>query len=513
MTTPHVVPGPPVDEPVGRSPRRHRGVVGAVTLALVMMTTTLVAETGTTGAAAAPSRLVAGTGTCTRDFADDLRFVAHGYVMVLGRAADGEDAVFWARRFDLPTAASLQGFARSLTDSAEYRGRAVRRSYQQTLGRAPDEAGGRYWTEWMRKGAILGLDARLLASNEHYRAVGARDRAWIDDLYQHAFGRSTDAAGLTYWVTQLHNGAVTRDHVALAVFRSPEGLARQIDTLFMRTLGRSADTGGISYWGARLVANGDGRVVAQLVDSNEFWRAAQTAYGAPATDKPADCRRLTLAGRTIAIDPGHNGGNRANSSKIAKLVSSGNGSALIACDQTGAQTGNGYAEHALAWDVSKRLRTLLESKGARVVMTRPNDTGYGPCVPDRAAIGNNARADLAISIHADGNDNASNRGFHILVPGTLPNGRNNAIIPRSRDFGTLLRDVYRDRTRMPVSNYIPNGIQGRTDLGGLNLSTVPKVFIETGAMTNRNDAALLESASFRQEAASAIAAAMEQWLQ
>ena len=46
----------------------------------------------------------------------------------------------------------------------------------------------------------------------------------------------------------------------------------------------------------------------------------------------------------------------------------------------------------------------------------------------------------------------------------------------------------------------------RTDLGGLNLSTVPKVFIECGNMRNAGDAARLTSPRFRERIAVALEA-------
>ena len=52
----------------------------------------------------------------------------------------------------------------------------------------------------------------------------------------------------------------------------------------------------------------------------------------------------------------------------------------------------------------------------------------------------------------------------------------------------------------------------RTDLGGLNLSTVPKVFIECGNMRNASDAAKLSSAAFRQRIAVALAAGLTAFL-
>jgi N-acetylmuramoyl-L-alanine amidase len=52
----------------------------------------------------------------------------------------------------------------------------------------------------------------------------------------------------------------------------------------------------------------------------------------------------------------------------------------------------------------------------------------------------------------------------------------------------------------------------RSDLGGLNLSDVPKVLFEAGNMRNATDAALLESSGFRQQAAWALAAGLAQYL-
>ena len=52
-------------------------------------------------------------------------------------------------------------------------------------------------------------------------------------------------------------------------------------------------------------------------------------------------------------------------------------------------------------------------------MTRSDNSGWGPCINERAAIGNRADADAAISIHADGGP-ADGRGFHVIYPPSLP---------------------------------------------------------------------------------------------
>ncbi|WP_308198392.1 N-acetylmuramoyl-L-alanine amidase [Actinomadura terrae] len=210
----------------------------------------------------------------------------------------------------------------------------------------------------------------------------------------------------------------------------------------------------------------------------------------------------TLRGKVIVIDPGHNGGNASHPSEINKQVPIGNGSKE--CDTSGTSTNAGYEEHAFTWDVSNRLAKLLRSGGAKVTLTRKNDTGVGPCITERAAVGNRLRADAALSIHADG-ASASGHGFHIIEPIGVK-GHNTEAVPASLKLGRTLRDAYHSGTDVPYSSYIgEKGLDRRSDLGGLNLSTVPKVFIECGNMRNSGDAGKLSSASFRQRIAESLA--------
>jgi N-acetylmuramoyl-L-alanine amidase len=68
----------------------------------------------------------------------------------------------------------------------------------------------------------------------------------------------------------------------------------------------------------------------------------------------------------------------------------------------------------------------------------------------------------------------------------------------------VLRDAYEERTGLPQSTYA-GGLVARGDLGGLRLSDVPKVFIETGNMRNASDARKLSSRHFRKRIARGIA--------
>jgi N-acetylmuramoyl-L-alanine amidase len=226
-----------------------------------------------------------------------------------------------------------------------------------------------------------------------------------------------------------------------------------------------------------------------------------TPDGAPA-DTSNTQKVTSLKGKVIVLDPGHNGGNAANPSVINKQVNIITG--RKECDTTGTATDAGYSEHAYNWDVTNRLKKILEGRGAKVVLTRTNDTGVGPCINERAAIGNRAKADAALSVHADGAPK-SGHGFHIIEPASIK-GHTDKIVKNSDRLALALRAAYLKGTGIPYSNYIgKDAFDRRNDLGGLNLSTVPKVFIETGNMQNPGDAAKLSDANFRQRIAESLA--------
>jgi N-acetylmuramoyl-L-alanine amidase len=227
----------------------------------------------------------------------------------------------------------------------------------------------------------------------------------------------------------------------------------------------------------------------------------------PAT--PAHPAAVALAGRVITVDPGHNGGNFSHPSEIGRLVPDGNGKKE--CDTTGTAAPDGYRETDFNWSVARRLRALLLTAGARVVMTRPTNSGVGPCVDERAAIGNRAHSDVAISIHADGGPSGGS-GFAILMPAAIPGGGDRAIIAPSRSFALDLRGALTVIGLHPSTYDGSDGLAPRTDLGGLNLSRVPKVFVEVGNMRNRPDEAPMETAAYRERVAGALRSAIERFL-
>ena len=91
-------------------------------------------------------------------------------------------------------------------------------------------------------------------------------------------------------------------------------------------------------------------------------------------------------------------------------------------------------------------------------------------------------------------------------------GYTDDIYSASHRLGVDVRDAYL-ATGMPTSTYFGSqGLVERSDLGGLNLSDVPKVIVETGNMQSATDAASLESPDFRQRAAQALADGIARYL-
>ncbi|MFC9943405.1 N-acetylmuramoyl-L-alanine amidase [Streptomyces pratensis] len=223
--------------------------------------------------------------------------------------------------------------------------------------------------------------------------------------------------------------------------------------------------------------------------------------------------RGPLTGRTVVIDPGHNPGNRDHTREINSQVDIGTG--RKECDTTGTATDAGYAEARFTLDVSRKLRTLLEERGARVVLTQDGDRPFGPCVDERARMGNKEKADAVVSVHADGSA-TGNRGFHVILPAAVKGGDADTakIVAPSRELGVRIAGNFVRVTGSAPSNYIGGGtgLDTRDDLGGLNLSTVPKVFVECGNMRDPKDAALLTSADWRQKAALGIAEGISSYL-
>lgn len=215
-----------------------------------------------------------------------------------------------------------------------------------------------------------------------------------------------------------------------------------------------------------------------------------------------------LDGLTVALDPGHNGDNAANPLTVNAPVPDGRGGTK-ACNTVGASTDGGYPEHAFAWDVSQRLTDRLTGLGATVVLTRPDDAGVGPCVDARGRFPQEHDADVLVSVHANGTEDRSVRGFFAIVADPPVHDAQGA--PSVALAEALVAAL--DAEGFTPSTAYDDAISRRADLATLNHAERPVVMLELGEMRNPDEGALMETGEGRQRYADALAAGVVAWAQ
>ncbi|SDT02799.1 MULTISPECIES: N-acetylmuramoyl-L-alanine amidase [Brevibacterium] len=219
-----------------------------------------------------------------------------------------------------------------------------------------------------------------------------------------------------------------------------------------------------------------------------------------ATTKPG----IDLSGRTVAIDPGHNGGNASHPKEINRQVPDGRGGTK-ACNTTGTSTNSDYPETDFNWAVAQKLEQELDDAGAEVVMSRDDNTGVGPCVDERGTFADDA--DLMVSIHANGSESAQAKGFHVIV---AEPGSSDAVEDDSNRLADEMSNSMAD-SFTPNTAYGKNAISRRPDLAGLNNASVPAVIVECGEMRNPGEAKTMESESGQQKYADALMQGIVDW--
>ncbi len=254
-----------------------------------------------------------------------------------------------------------------------------------------------------------------------------------------------------------------------------------------------------------------------LVAGGALAPAAQARDAAPpdlGTRTAGDHDRAArpLQGRLVVLDPGHQLGNHRFPRRIGRLVPAGG--FRKPCNTTGTATRGGFPEATLVWKVARHVQKRLTALGARVVLTRHSNRQdrWGPCVDVRGQAGNARRADLKLSIHADGSDAPGAHGFHVIAPVDRRPWTHDIF----RDSRRLARDtrsalVSRGLTR---ATYVAggDGLDFRGDLATLNLSDVPTVMVELGNMRSRQDARAMTRPSGRARYASGLVDAVAAFL-
>ncbi|WP_345240394.1 N-acetylmuramoyl-L-alanine amidase [Pontibacillus salipaludis] len=202
----------------------------------------------------------------------------------------------------------------------------------------------------------------------------------------------------------------------------------------------------------------------------------------------------------ICIDPGHQKHANTEQEPI------GPGATKTKFKVTGGTTGvaTNKPEYVLNLEASILLKERLEKKGFTVVMTRmTHDVDLSN--KQRAAIANQAKADLFIRIHADGSQNPDQSGFSVLVP-SKDSTRTRGLFEQSEKAAIeMIRHIEETNlTRV-------NGITYRGDITGFNWSNVPVILPELGFMTNAKDDQNLSDPRYLRELMQGIADGVESY--
>jgi hypothetical protein len=108
------------------------------------------------------------------------------------------------------------------------------RVYQAAFDRAPDAAGLGYWIGNMEKGTSLAAVAQAFIGSPEFRdAYGANpaNRDMVAKFYTNVLHRAPDQAGLDFWTGALDSGAVDAATVLAGFSESAENVAQLVGTL------------------------------------------------------------------------------------------------------------------------------------------------------------------------------------------------------------------------------------------------------------------------------------------
>lgn len=191
--------------------------------------------------------------------------------------------------------------------------------------------------------------------------------------------------------------------------------------------------------------------------------------------------------RVVVIDPGHGG------------------------KDSGAVGPRGAMEKQVVLDISYRIKRALEGYNFKVVLTRSGDT-Y-PSLDDRVELAERVRADLFLSIHADGAASAKAHGVETFVT-TVKGFDSSNHYGQGGDRSEVRNNRFDEANAMlgfaVQSNLVK--LSGRSDRGlrrarfrVIKQAPCPAALVECGFLTNTEEARLLRSESYRARVAQGVA--------
>jgi len=227
---------------------------------------------------------------------------------------------------------------------------------------------------------------------------------------------------------------------------------------------------------------------------------------APALPVFAGAHRPTIS--TIVLDPGHGG------------------------DDNGVKGAGGALEKSVTLSVARRIKAVIEGRlGMRVLLTHQDDNRLDSA--GRAALANNNKADLFISLHANGSPRPATRGatiFTLSLDRVGEDARRQSQADRevlqlfgggTRDFSLveweLAQAAHLDGShafagildqKLRTTAGLPSVSLQRAPMRNLAGANMPAVLIEMGYLSNAEEERLLTSTEFQGSLATAVTEAV-----
>ena len=203
----------------------------------------------------------------------------------------------------------------------------------------------------------------------------------------------------------------------------------------------------------------------------------------------------------VCLDPGHQ--TKGNPALEEIAPNSDKKKAKVTTGTRGVVTKKYESE--LMLEIALKLKTSLESKGYKVIMTRTkNDVDISN--KERAIFANDNKADVYIRLHADGSENKNAAGASVLTS-SPKNKYTTKVQKESEKFSKILLEEY-----VKATGAKNRGLIYRDDLTGTNWTTVPNTLIELGFMSNAEEDKKLSEKDYQDKIVKGLVNGIERYL-